>query len=1508
MYFPIGWPKKADFSLINNEIIHQICFDRVKILLAVITDTILGIWYGKPLIPIVYHRRYKDDELAFGVNTSIIWKPDSSMIAVTTDKGNIILYALEVTPTLNGVFNQVDSPLLNLRRDSAELFVKEIIPSLSLNLVYVIPLSIPITAVTCVSLTQIMIATKTSKIFRINWDGQEDENFTIDLQKIPYKTNHPETDYGIAVLEVNAYTISLDYSPLLGGFAITFNNGRAAFLTALNLKFNPNEIQCLWASNLDDATCCSVNHKFRLLAFGRKNSQAVVYTIDDTTGGLELSHKLALSSKDFPGLPGAVNNMKWTPDGCAVIMSWENGGFSLWSTFGTMLMCSLGWDYGLNVDLSRFNPLQIIGMEWSIDGYQLFMLRKQQISNNDENSSNNNNNNNNKESASSSVSITNNFEIHVLIMDFVKSTLTLNPCMAANFHILLQGDDKLYVNQGKNLEKIYFNSKYTFPNSQEAGNLSCSNTNVSLFNSDDNMEVGKSMNFTSMLSESKQWIIVSLPLAYISTNWPIRYTAIDASGVHLAVAGRTGLAHYSMYTKKWRLFGNETQEKDFVVTGGLLWWNDFIVAGCFNLIERTDELRIYPKAYKLDNRYSRKLKIKTEVILLNSYKDQLIVLTADGKVTVFQLTEVNNSYVEMEFSYEIDIRGVCTHPACVVSITMTHVNNDSSVKLKKPTGNIGICGGSGSITTNPETLILNVSGRLLMIQRETNTNNFSPTFFTCLASCVECIWLSTSTKSHIKDSLWLYSGAHGMRVWLPVLPCNGDITRNYRHTFMSKRIMLSFSLKLYPLVILFEDVIVLGVENEAILYTNDSNLHFSLPFSILQKKSQVYLHQILRQLIRRNLGYNAWEIARSCSNLPYFPHSLELLLHEVLEDEATSKEPIPDALLPSVLEFIKEFPVYLQTIVQCARKTEIALWPYLFASAGKPKELFQQCISVKNLETAASYLIILQNLEPSAISRQYATLLLDTALECKKWDLAKDLVRFLKAIDPNDVDSPRTSLIINNKFMSSQPSQQVNPNPEDLSLILGSITRGRSFSTSMTPQNPAFHSNQQIEKNSLQNLDANNLSHQQQQSQHQQQKQRKKSVPGSVKEKHHHSSSSASTSEKFFIEEILQRHGRRLLKEKKLRDLGYMSAFLDFHLVSWLIHEDDEALRINDFVGVLNHLHTDLNWPMPNLSLPPPTNFEFNASRSKLNVVDSGYSSLPFSNKDGMTSDCALARTLHCMLEERKEMNTNAIAINENRNDNINGNGQQDSTSICSDEISSVIGDEISLTAIRNTQNNKINHAPQKLEVQIRYLLQIFTEANWLDYSLVLSILLLDAASISRITDTAIRSSSLIASRQLRNALKEITRWSFNEGFGYRAFMLKLQPQISALDQYVIRQESMIANKSTTDEYFDTGKMIGNTNVSGNNGGGGGISSGSGGKKDTLSHSSKRSVSNESHHSNSIRKEKLLTNSNSGRHLHHHHHLHNHHHQQLAKLPEELPINENDLIQNEDSNSICSIM
>ena len=66
-------------------------------------------------------------------------------------------------------------------------------------------------------------------------------------------------------------------------------------------------------------------------------------------------------------------------------------------------------------------------------------------------------------------------------------------------------------------------------------------------------------------------------------------------------------------------------------------------------------------------------------------------------------------------------------------------------------------------------------------------------------------------------------------------------------------------------------------------------------------------------------------------------------------------------MLPRVLDFIREFPVHhLQTVVQCARKTELPLWRFLFSVAGSPSLLFSQALAARQLETAASYLIILQ--------------------------------------------------------------------------------------------------------------------------------------------------------------------------------------------------------------------------------------------------------------------------------------------------------------------------------------------------------------------------------------------------------------------------------------------------------------------------------------------------------------------------------------------------------------------
>jgi len=46
-------------------------------------------------------------------------------------------------------------------------------------------------------------------------------------------------------------------------------------------------------------------------------------------------------------------------------------------------------------------------------------------------------------------------------------------------------------------------------------------------------------------------------------------------------------------------------------------------------------------------------------------------------------------------------------------------------------------------------------------------------------------------------------------------------------------------------------------------------------------------------LFAYSLGGHAFQIAQSCSHLPYFAHVLELMLHEVLEEEAPVALSVP---------------------------------------------------------------------------------------------------------------------------------------------------------------------------------------------------------------------------------------------------------------------------------------------------------------------------------------------------------------------------------------------------------------------------------------------------------------------------------------------------------------------------------------------------------------------------------------------------------------------------------------
>jgi hypothetical protein len=93
----------------------------------------------------------------------------------------------------------------------------------------------------------------------------------------------------------------------------------------------------------------------------------------------------------------------------------------------------------------------------------------------------------------------------------------------------------------------------------------------------------------------------------------------------------------------------------------------------------------------------------------------------------------------------------------------------------------------------------------------------------------------------------------------------------------------------------------------------------------------------------------AVDFASHYQTLVFFSHALEILLHTVVESEATLELEChadysragDNGVLPAVVEFLDHFDAALDVVVGCARKTEPTRWRRLFSFVGNPKTLFE---------------------------------------------------------------------------------------------------------------------------------------------------------------------------------------------------------------------------------------------------------------------------------------------------------------------------------------------------------------------------------------------------------------------------------------------------------------------------------------------------------------------------------------------------------------------------------------
>ncbi|XP_064164306.1 guanine nucleotide exchange factor subunit RIC1 isoform X1 [Anguilla rostrata] len=1354
MYFLTGWPRRLLCPLRSEEEPFHIQPSSQRFYFAVLSETQLSIWFSRPSVLIVSYVESAKAAAQFGPYQQAEWKPDDSMIAVVAANGYVLLFDVLGGGEEKYLYEPVypkGSPRVKVNPGYKE---EQCAPALSLEMKRPVDLEAPVTSLQSLQ-EDLVVSTADGFLHILQWNGVSNGRKAINLCTVPFSLDLQSSRGGPSLDLSGVHIRDMEYCVTLDGFAVVFDDGRLGFITPMASRFTTDQLQGVWAADVTDGTCVAVNNKYRLMAFGCTSGSVLVYMIDTTTGSMQLSHRLELTPKHYPDIwnkTGPVKLIEWSPDYSVVMVTWECGGLSLWSVFGAHLICTLGEDFAYRSDGTKKEPIKISSMSWGAEGYHLWAITCSEGGRGDEGG------------GGGPPPLQ---QAGILQFQFIKSALTVNPCTSNQEQVLLIGEDRLYLTCGDPTQAhappeqhVSRDSSPLYPPSPPTSTASQG---------------------LSTLLGHRHWHVVQIHSTYLESNWPIRYAAIDTQGQCMAVAGRRGFAHYSSFTRKWKLFGNITQEQNMTVTGGLAWWNDYVIVACYNFIDQQEELRLYLRSSNLDNAFANVTKLHSDTLLINVFRNMVILFRADCSICLYNVERKqdspNSSVVSIELLQEVSMSRYIPHPALVVSVTLTSVRTETGITLKAP-----------QQACVAESIMLNLAGQLIMLQRDRSGPQvrekeappnqkkllpFCPPVV--LAQCVENVWTtcrSNRKKRHLLEALWLACGEAGMKVWLPLFP------RDHRkpHSFLSRRIMLPFHINIYPLAVLFEDALVLGATNETVLYDGLQGprepLEAHFPFCTVERTSQIYLHHLLRQLLVRNLGEQALLLAQSCAGLPYFPHVLELMVHVVLEEEATSREPIPDPLLPTVAKFITEFPLFLQTIVHCARKTEYALWNYLFAAVGNPKDLFEECLMAQDLDTAASYLIILQNMEVPAVSRQHATLLFNTALEQGKWDLCRHMIRFLKAIGSGESETPPLTPT------TQEPSstggfeffrhRSISLSQSADSLIPGKFNLQKTLSM---PTGPSAKSSDRWSRDS-------------------------------------------DCAENMYIDMMLWRHARRLLEEVRLKDLGCFSAQLGFELIGWLCKERTRAARVDNFVSALKRLHQDFLWPFPVIpacSMQISSPYKNGRYRAVLGTrLLKSQSADSLLNSDMDTAPPHGPPNSHSWLDglgvEQKEMDMASSdepqpqeaflspLINKVDECSIGSATDLTETSSMVDGDWTMVDENFSTLSLTQSELEHIsmelaNKGPHKSQVQLRYLLHIFMEAGCLEWCVVVGLILRDTNIIKQVVsflDCPEVAPDTV--QNVRNGLLAIDAWASSDCLGYKPFLSLLRPQLQKLAETVAEQ------------------------------------------------------------------------------------------------------------------------
>jgi hypothetical protein len=937
---------------------------RTDSLFATLTTADLDVWFTRPTVILSSVHRSDSSLKSYGENVDLCFKPDASILVVRTANGYLLTYSVDFEPN-ERVYQQHSEQSQARRQSLARHFGIDNasgLPELTVRLRRAIKIDAGITAVLALDNELVVSTSKPAAIQCIKWEADPKGSHTSAqlLSKLEWIV--PKTTIVFLVHD-----------------------------RAMNLS--------VWIGS--DGSAYAVQRVKPAVTQSTSSDESLVSSASST-----------VQAKLFDGFKFH------TPqgDGKNASTAAINARFSLIAIASqdSQIVCYAAKDYTGNIPLSHIfrapalksTTGHVTCMTWSPDGYCLF------------------------------VGFEKGWATWSVFGKEGASSFTLNTSHAeANNENWLMGIRS--ANWTSSGSEMFLTSredrriwKLQMSRSAAVGCFSCANLVRALLQTPSELTIyrGHEMpDLTSISNDASLWHHAQYPAGYLQNQAPIKSSVVSQDGRYIAVAGRRGLAHYSLQSQRWKVFDDGNVENSFAVRGGMCWFNHILAVATEHV--NGYDLRLYSRELDLGrNPLSTEAFTMPIVFIGPSGEDSLLVYTYEN-ILYHYVLNISGRGAQLVQVGQIAFHGVVRAPSRVRSVSW--VLPDRQMRSGDPSRDVEFA-----------SVLFLVDDKLVLLQPSRTPEDDLKYDMRVIAQHVEYYILmrdqiyfnfasageesvpptpspggmlnSSQTRAQhlLRDSLWIFTG-DDLRTWADVR----DVLQSASDGNVSADLpLLSIPVDFYPLSILLTKGVVLGIESELLQrrdvnfaqYRSTIRTHLFIPYSLRQ------------QLFDEQDTASALSLAQQYEHLSYFPHTLEILLHHVLDNEVDAR-PIkmngkevaksgPESPLPTVLSFLQAVlspSQYLSTIVQCIRKTEITSWRTLFAHLPEPHTLFEEALALEDLKTASGYLIVLQGLDEDEaedadiqILEGYVVTLLRLARQKNDFELCSELARFMIAIDP----------------------------------------------------------------------------------------------------------------------------------------------------------------------------------------------------------------------------------------------------------------------------------------------------------------------------------------------------------------------------------------------------------------------------------------------------------------------------------------------------------------------------